>query len=108
MGADMIVLPTAWAIPNEIYDDPKTLQYAQEMWIAMNRTRAYDNMVYVISSNQTKRANDMYSSIGQSLIISPAAEILANAKNDECAIYADIDLDLVKYYRQIYPIAQID
>ena len=74
----------------------------------MNRTRAYDNMVYVISSNQTKRANDMYSSIGQSLIISPAAEILANAKNDECAIYADIDLDLVKYYRQIYPIAQID
>ena len=50
----------------------------------------------------------MYSSIGQSLIISPVAEIFANAKNDECAIYADIDLDLVKYYRQIYPIAQID
>lgn len=107
-GADIIVLPTAWVIPNEIYDDPKTLQYAQEMWIAMNRTRAYDNMVYVISSNQTKRANDMFSSIGHSVIISPAAEIIANAKNDECAIYADIDLDVVKYYRQIYPIAQID
>ena len=33
-----------------------------------------------ISSNQTKRANDMYSSIGQSLIISPAAEILQMRK----------------------------
>lgn len=107
-NVDMIVLPTAWAIPNEIYNDLETLQYAQEMWIAMNRTRAYDNMVYIISSNQTKKANDNFSSIGNSVIIGPNAEVIANAKNDECALYADIDLDLVKYYRQIYPIANID
>lgn len=107
-GADIIVLPTAWVIPNEIYKDPNTLKYAQEMWIAMNRTRAYDNMVYVISSNQTKEVNERVSAIGNSMIISPTAEVLANAQNDECAIYADIDLDIVKYLRQIYPIAQMD
>ncbi|MBD5403271.1 hypothetical protein HDR58_10825 [bacterium] len=107
-GADIIVLPTAWVIPNEIYNDSKMFQYAQEMWIAMNRTRAYDNMVYVVSCNQTKKVNDNISALGNSLIIAPNAEILAEANLDECALYADVDLDLVKYYRQIYPIANID
>ncbi len=107
-GADIIVLPTAWAIPNEIYNDLDALEYAQEMWVAMNRTRAYDNLVYVVTSNQTRKANDMFSSIGYSMIVAPSAEVIANAKNDECALYADVDLDLVKYYRQIYPISQID
>ncbi len=108
LGADIIVLPTAWAIPNDIYNNTETLKYAQEMWIAMNRTRAYDNLVYVISSNQTKQSNENVSCIGTSLIISPTAEILANAKNDESAIWADLDLETVKYFRQIYPIAHID
>lgn len=108
LGADIIVLPTAWVVPNEIYKDIETLKYAQDMWIAMNRTRAYDNFVYVISCNQTKQVNENISTIGSSLIISPTAEVLANAKNDECAIWADIDLDIVKYFRQIYPIAHID
>lgn len=108
LGAELIVLPTAWAIPNEIYNDEQTRKYAQEMWIAMNRTRAYDNMVYLVSCNQTKKVNEQFSSIGNSLIISPTAEILANAKNDEGAVYAEIDLDTVKYLKQIYPIAQID
>lgn len=108
LGADIIVSPTAWVITNEIYKDIDALKYAQEMWIAMNRVRAYDNGVYLISSNQTKQVNDKISTIGNSLIISPTAEVIANAKNDECAIWSDIDLDLVKYLRQTYPIAQID
>lgn len=108
LGADIIVLPTAWAIPNEIYNDSETLKYAQEMWIAMNRTRAYDNMVYLVISNQTKKSNDQFSCIGNSLMISPTAEVIANAKDQEGAIYSDIDLQPVKYLRQTYPIAQID
>lgn len=107
-GADIIVLPTAWIVPNEIYNDIDARKYAQDMWIAMNRTRAYDNMVYTISCNQAGRVNERVSNLGTSLIISPSAEVLANANYDECALYADIDIDMVKYYRQIYPIAQID
>lgn len=108
LGADIIVLPAAWAIPNEIYNNPETLKYAQEMWIAMNRTRAYDNMVYLVVSNQTKKSNDQFSCLGNSLIISPTAEIIANSKDSECAIYSDIDLSTITYLKQVLPITEID
>jgi len=107
-GAEIIVLPTAWIIPNEIYQNKISLKYAQDMWISMNRTRAYDNLVYFVISNQTKEVNNSFSAIGNSMIISPTTEILANAKNEQCTIFYDIDLELVKYYKSIYPIAQID
>jgi len=108
MGADIIVVPTAWIIPNEIYNDIDARKNAQELWLAINKTRAYDNMVYIVSCNQTGRVDEYMSGLGTSVIVSPTSEIIANAKNDECALFADIDLDLVKFYRQIYPIAQID
>ncbi len=108
MGAELIVLPTSWLVPSEIYDNTDSLQYAQEMWIAMNRTRAYDNMVYIAASNQTGKINDEMGAIGTSLIISPTAQILANAKEKQCAVYADIDLEQVKYLKSIFPIAEID
>ena len=108
MGADIIVLPTAWAIPNEIYNDSESLKYAQDMWIAMARTRAYDNTAFIVISNQTKKSNEQFSCIGNSLIVSPTAEIIANEKNQEGAIYSDIDLQTIKYLRQICPIAIID
>lgn len=104
MGAEIIVSPSAWIVPNDIYQDSETLRYAQEMWVAMNRIRAYDNSVYFVTSNLTKDVNKNLSCIGTSLIISPTAEILANAKNDECGIYAEIDLSAVKYLRQLCPI----
>ena len=53
-GAQIIVMPTAWLVQREIYDDEKLLDYAQDMFTAMCRTRAFDNMVYLVVSNQTK------------------------------------------------------
>ena len=108
MGAQIIVLPTAWIVPNEIYNDKETLDYAKEMWLAINRTRAYDNMVYVVSCNQTKKINDKVSAIGESLIVSPTAQVLQNSKDNECAIYEDVDLSVVDFLKQVYPIANID
>lgn len=107
-GADIIVQPSSWIIPNEIYNELNSLKYAQEMWEAINRTRAYDNQVYLVTSNQTKSAGKDASAIGTSLIVAPTSEILANAKNDQCAVYAEIDIQLVKYYKSLCPIAQID
>lgn len=108
MGADIIVLPTAWVVPCEVFEDSETREYARDMWIAMARTRAYDNMTYVVISNQVGKSNPNQSTLGCSMIISPVAEILADAKYDECAIYSEIELDSVKYLRGQYPIANID
>jgi len=107
-GAQIVVLPTAWLVPDEIYNNPQTLEYAKEMWIAMNRMRAYDNGVYFVSSNQTGQPQTGWGAIGTSLIISPTAQILANAKEKQCAVYADIDLEQVKYLKSLYPVASID
>lgn len=108
MGADIIVLPTAWVIPCEVFEDVETRDYARDMWISMARTRAYDNMTYVVISNQVGKSNQNQSTLGCSMIISPMAEILADAKYDECAIYTEIELESLKYLRGQYPIANID
>lgn len=108
MGAEIIVLPTAWIVPNEIYKDKEALAFAQDTWITMNKTRAYDNLVYVVSCNQTGQVNSEFGGIGNSVIVAPTSQIFANAKNDQTAIYADIDLEIVKYYKSIYPIVNID
>ncbi len=103
MGAEIIVIPSAWLVPTEIYQDKRALKYAQEMWIALNRTRAYDNMAYVVSSNQSGIINDNISALGSSMIISPTAEVLDMAVDEQCAIYAEIEIDSVKYLRNLYP-----
>jgi len=108
MGAEIIVLPTAWAIPNEVYNDVNTRNYAKDMWFAMNRTRAYDNMVYMVISDLCGNIDKRISCLGCSMIISPTAEVLASAQYDEGAIYSDVDLRTVKFLKSQYPIANID
>lgn len=108
MGAEIIVLPTAWIVPNEIYDDVESRRFAVNTWDAMNKTRAYDNLVYCVSCNQCGRVDDNMSGLGHSMIVAPTSEVLANAKDSQCAVYADVDLEVVKYYKSIYPIANID
>ncbi len=108
MGAEIIVLPTAWIVPTEIYKNPQTRKQAQDMWIAINRTRAYDNMVYIVSSNHTGMINENISGLGESLIISPTAEIYANAQDEQCGVYAEIDLEGGKHLRSLYPITSIE
>ncbi|MCM1338086.1 MAG: hypothetical protein NC191_00260 [Muribaculaceae bacterium] len=107
-GAEIIALPTAWLVPNEVYEDSDSCRFAAGTWEAMNKTRAFDNLVYIVSCNQCGRANAEMSGLGHSMIVAPTSEILANAKDEQGAVYADIDLELVKYYKSIYPIASID
>ena len=107
-GADIIVQPSMWTVPNEIYEDEESLRYAQGMWVALNRTRAYDNALFLIVSNQTKQISDAFCGIGNSMIISPTSQVIANAEDRECAIYADIDVQEAKYMKQLFPVDKID
>lgn len=107
-GCDIIAFPCAWYIPQEVADNENSLRIAQEMWTSICKTRAYDNMVYLIVSNQTKEAlNNLYG-IGKSTIIAPTGEIISSLNLEECGIYANIDIDGLKYYRQLCPIIAID
>lgn len=107
-NVQIVVNPSNWFVPNEIYEDEKALKNAQNLWVSMNRVRAFDNHFYLITSNQTKAVNENLTAIGNSLIIAPNAEVLSNLKDAETAQYMNIDLDIVKYYNAFYPISQID
>ncbi|MBR1681046.1 carbon-nitrogen hydrolase family protein [bacterium] len=107
-GVHIITLPTAWLVSKEVYEDEASKKYARDMWLAMNRTRAYDNMVYYVVSDQTKNASDSRYGLGGSAIISPTAQVLAYEEEKEGAIYAEIDVQEVKYLKSIYPITSID
>ena len=74
------------------------------MW----RTRAYDNALFLIVSNQTKQISDAFCGIGNSMIITPTSQVIANAEDRECAIYADIDVQEAKYMKQLFPVDKID
>ena len=106
-NVDIIVLPAAWLVPSEVYNTPEALNVAQDMWLSICRTRAYDNGVYFVVSNQTKASQDNLYGLGHSVIISPTAQVIANAKDKECGIYADIDISLIKYMRQLFPISAL-
>lgn len=108
MGAEVIVMPTAWIVPSEVYEDKDALNFAKDTWIAMNKTRAFDNLVYFVSSNQCGKVNEEFGGLGNSMIVAPTSQVLANAKDDQTGVYADVDLEIVKYYKSIYPIASID
>ncbi|MBO6256870.1 hypothetical protein J6N69_02385 [bacterium] len=107
-GAEILVCPTAWCIPNFKYENSDILKHEQDIWESLNKIRAYDNLIYVVSCNQVGKANERVSNIGHSMIVSPDCEVLANAKNEECAIYSQIDLEKVRQYKKEYPIADID
>lgn len=42
------------------------------------------------------------------MVVSPDGKILANAENNECALFAEIDLETVRNYKKVYPISEID
>ena len=107
-GVQIITLPTAWPVPPEVYENEESKKYAREMWLSINRTRAYDNMVYWIVSNLTKNMGDTMFGLGGSAIISPTAQVLAYEEENEGAIFADVDIQEVKYLKSIYPITNID
>lgn len=107
-GAEILVCPTAWCIPNSQYNNLSSLKHEQDVWTSLNKIRAYDNLVYVITCNQIGKVNDNISNIGCSMIVSPNGDVLSFAGNDECTIYSDIDIELVREIRKTYPISEID
>lgn len=105
MGAELVVCPAAWVIPTEVYENPEA---AQDMWIAMNRTRAYDNMFYLVVCNQTGKFSSDRATLGTSLIISPTSEVIARTDFEQSAIYAQIDLTIPKLLKSVCPIVESD
>ncbi|WP_166355080.1 carbon-nitrogen hydrolase family protein [Phytoactinopolyspora limicola] len=75
----------------EVIVRPSALLRSADIWELTNRARAYDNHVYVIGANCTGSdpAGVMY--FGNSMIVTPVAEVVARAATHECWISARLD-----------------
>jgi predicted amidohydrolase len=83
MGAEVIVRTSA-------------LLRSFEIWELTNRARAYDNHVYIVGCNYIgpDAAGNYYS--GHSMIVSPIAQKLAQARGTEEVCFAELDPDPIK------------
>jgi predicted amidohydrolase len=75
----------------EIICRPSALLRSADIWELTNRARAYDNHVYVIGSNATgvDPAGVIY--FGNSMIVTPIAEVVARAASHECWVSTRLD-----------------
>lgn len=79
----------------EIIVRPSAFMRSFEIWDLTNRARAYDNHVYVIAVNSVgPDAENLY--FGSSMIVSPIAQKLAQARGGEEIIAARLDPDPIK------------
>jgi predicted amidohydrolase len=74
----------------------------REHWITLLRARAIENQAYVIGINRCGK-DPKLEYAGDSMIIDPRGEVIANAGSAEGVIEADVDLDLLVEYRQSFP-----
>lgn len=67
----------------------------------MQRARAIDHQVYVVTALPARDSNNPYTCWGYTSIIDPWGKIRAQAGVHEEIIFADIDLDYVEVRQQI-------
>jgi len=75
----------------EIICRPSALLRSADLWELTNRARAYDNHVYLIGANATGTDPGGAIYFGNSMIVTPIAEVVARAASHECWISARLE-----------------
>jgi predicted amidohydrolase len=75
----------------EVICRPSALLRSADIWELTTRARAYDNHVFMVASNATgiDPAGVLY--FGNSMIVTPVAEVIARAASHECWVSARLD-----------------
>jgi len=81
----------------EVIVRPAALLRSFEIWEMTNRARAYDNHVYMVACNAIGPDAGGNYYFGHSQIVSPIAQVLAQARGTEEIIAVELDPDPIKY-----------
>jgi predicted amidohydrolase len=90
MGTEMFLVASAWPFPR------------LEAWLLLNRVRALENQLFLISSNCCG-INRGKQFVGHSMIVDPWGIARASAGEQECIVQAQIDLQDVHNARSVFP-----
>jgi predicted amidohydrolase len=88
--ADFFLICAAWPSPR------------LEHWLLLNRTRALENVSYLISSNCVG-INRGARFAGRSLVVDPRGETIAGGNDDECIVWGEVNRDIVLRAREEFP-----
>lgn len=91
-GARVLFVPSAFTWRTGAYH-----------WMALLRARAIENLAYVVAPAQQGRHNAQRESFGHSMIIDPWGQILSQAPDRECVIFADLDFSYQDQLRRRLP-----
>ena len=75
----------------EVIARPSALLRSADIWELTNRARAYDNHVFVIGSNATGIDPEGLIYFGNSMIVTPVAEVVARGSSYEQWVTARLD-----------------
>jgi predicted amidohydrolase len=89
-GAEFFLICSAWPYPR------------LEHWLLLNRTRALENLSYLISSNCVG-LNRGAQFVGHSLVTDPMGQIIAGSNDEECVVWAETDRESVLRARAEFP-----
>ncbi len=81
----------------EVIARPSALLRSFEIWDLTNRARAYDNHVYIVACNAVGPDAGLNYYFGHSMIVSPIAQKLAQARGGPEIIFAELDPDPIKF-----------
>lgn len=106
MGAEIIVCPNAWCLPMNSANYEFELK-KREMK-AFSITRAVENLCYFAASSFKGNLGSGLKSCSNSIIVSPAGEILAIGDENTSSIYTTADTELLRNLRKEFPVDKID
>ncbi|XP_034112931.1 omega-amidase NIT2 isoform X2 [Drosophila albomicans] len=92
-GCEMIIYPAAF-----------NMTTGPLHWELLQRARANDNQLFVVTTSPARDLAADYVAYGHSMIVDPWAKIIACADEGEQTVTADIDFAIVDQVRQQIPV----
>ena len=90
---DLYIVPANWPASR------------REHWMALLRARAIENQAYVIGCNRVGDGGGLHYS-GDSMIINPLGEVLAQGGDAQTILFAEVDPGVVSSTREKFPFLQ--
>jgi len=89
MGVNFFIVTANWPEPRK------------DHWVTLLKARAIETQSYVLGVNQVG-SNPENTFFGASMVVSPHGEVLTEDSEHQGLIFADIDVEYVKSYREKY------
>lgn len=73
-------------------------------WELLQRCRALDNQVYVVTVSPARDPSASYVAWGHSSVVNPWGQVVSTCEEKEAIVYADLDMEYVTKVRQMIPV----